>query len=125
MRGQTKSPPRAHARASLIARDRVRGTTQLGSATPGEPRTASHFPGTERESSRSMPRPMVTEGLPAGATGLYEAFVPRRGPADSLCRARGRLLQQTEHRACTLPGSLRTAARILLPRDEVIDIVSI
>ena len=70
--------------------------------------------------TRSMPCPMVTGGLPAGATGLYEAFVPRRGPADSQCRARGRLLQQTERRAYTLPGSLRSAARILLPRDEVI-----
>ena len=72
---QTKSPPRAHARASLIATDRVRGTTQLGSAPQHELAAAAHFPGTEHI-TRSMPCPMITGGVPAGATGLVRGFRP-------------------------------------------------
>jgi len=65
--------------------------------------------------------PRDNGGLPAGATGVLKLsrssrVAARRTPH----RTRGRLPRCAPHRACTIPGSLSPALRVLVPRDDCV-----
>jgi hypothetical protein len=85
---------------------------------------AMHFASTERTTRKSKTLdapPRDNGGLPAGATGVLKRsrssrVAARRTPH----RTRGRLPRCAPHRACTVPGSLPPAPRVLVPRDDCV-----
>ena len=107
---------------------RARAPASAGTECISSSRAATSIgPARHQEHAFDAP-PRDNGGRPAGATDHapgsvvdapgVAAFAPRRDPADSTRRIRGRLPRRARCRDHTLPGSLPSARRVLVPRDK-------